>query len=130
MRDPLLDDLTKSGLHSINIIFNSSSIFTDSGWEIAKNDEGQKLYLEIKKCMNYRVDEVHSTVWQNGEHLRMDTCYSVNLEFPLLKRKNEVILVVKQILGIIRKFSCAQVIINDQFAIEEKHNRVFENYLH
>ena len=97
MNDLLIDEISQSGLQTINIIFNSSARFNGIEWEIIKDDEGQQLYEELSLSMNYRVDEVHSTIWQNGNGLRKDTCYSVNMEFPLLKKRNDVKLVIRQI---------------------------------
>ena len=130
MSIPLINELSQSGLHSVNIIFKSSSIYTESGWIIMENDEGQKLYDELANQLKYRVDEVHSTVWQCGTSLRKDTCYSVNLKFPLLKKKNELEMVIKQILRLTGKFSCAQIIINNHYALDKYEQRVQENYQH
>lgn len=130
MSNPHMNELAKSGVFSISIIFNSISRYTDCGWEVVKNDEGQRLYQELIKIMNYRVDEVHSTVWQNGKNLRMDTCYSINIEFPKSKKKNELKLILKQLLQITRKYSCAQIVINNQYAVDRNNNLLEIDYLH
>jgi hypothetical protein len=130
MSTPLINELSHSGLHSINIIFNSSSKYTEDGWIIMENDEGQKLYKEMVNHLNYKVDEVHSTVWQCGACLRKDTCYSANLKFPLLKKKGELEIVIKQILRLTSKFSCAQVIINNRFALDKYEHRMLDYYQH
>lgn len=127
---PLIKELSKSGLHSVNILFNSSSEYTESGWIIIENDEGKKLYDEIVHHLNYNVKEVHSTVWQCGPSLRKDTCYSVNLKFPLLKKKSELDMVIKQILRLTGKYSCAQIIINNHYALDKYKQRILENYQH
>ena len=102
MNSLLIDELSQTGLQTISIIFNSSSRFNGSKWETIKNDEGQQLYKELSLSMNYRIDEVHSTVWQNGYGLRKDTCFSVNMEFPFIKKRNEVKLVIESFLCDIR----------------------------
>jgi hypothetical protein len=130
MSIPLIKELTQSGLHSINILFNSSSEYTESGWIVLENDEGKKLYDEIVHHLNYKVKEVHSTVWQCGTLLRKDTCYSANLKFPLLKKKSELNMVIKQILRLTSRYSCAQIIINNHFALDKYKHRVLENYQH
>jgi hypothetical protein len=130
MSAPLIKELSESGLHSINIIFNSSSVYTETGWVTMENDEGQKLYTEMVDNLNYKVDEVHSTVWQSGASLRKDTCYSVNLKFPLVKKKGELEMVIKQILRLTGKFNCAQIIINNHYALDKYEHRMLEHYQH
>ncbi len=130
MSTPLINELSNSGLHSINIIFNSSSKYTEEGWIVMENDEGQKLYKEMVDHLNYKVDEVHSTVWQCGSSLRKDTCYSANLKFPLLKKKGELEIVIKQILRLIGKFSCAQIIVNNQYALDKYEYWMLDHYQH
>ena len=127
---PLIKELSQSGLHSVNILFNSSYKYTESGWIVLENDEGQKLYNEIAHRLNYKIKEVHSTVWQCGPSLRKDICYSVNLKFPLLKKKSELNMVIKQILSLTGKYSCAQIIINNHFALDKYQHHVLENYQH
>lgn len=130
MSAPLINELSQSGLHSVNIIFNTSSQYTESGWVLLENDEGEKLYEEMVNHLNYKVDEVHSTVWQCGTSLRKDTCYSANLKFPLLKKKSELEMIIKQILRLTGKFSCAQIIINNHYALDKYEHRILENYQH
>ncbi|MBN1406188.1 MAG: hypothetical protein JW956_00280 [Calditrichaceae bacterium] len=130
MSAPLINELSESGLHCINIIFNSSSVYTEDGWITMENDEGQKLYTEMVDHLNYKVDEVHSTVWQSGSSLRKDTCYSANLKFPLLKKKGELEMVIKQMLRLTGKFSCAQIIINNNYALDKYEHRMLEHYQH
>ncbi|MEJ2055376.1 MAG: hypothetical protein P8X42_15785 [Calditrichaceae bacterium] len=115
----LINELAQSGLHSVNIIFNSSSMYTENGWKVLEDDEGQRLRHEIVYRLNYKVEEVHSTVWQCGSVLRKDTCYSATLKFPLLKKKKEVEMILRQILRLTGKFSCAQIIINNHFALDK-----------
>jgi hypothetical protein len=130
MNNILLNELSKNGVHCISIIFNSSSRYTGSEWCVVKDDEGNKLYQELVKSMNYRVDEVHSTVWQNGHGLRRDTCYSVNIDFPLLKRKNEVKMIINQLLQLTRKYGCAQIVINNQYTLDPQERHSFHEYRH
>jgi len=119
MNIPLMKELAQTGLHSVSIIFNSSSRYTESGWIVLENDEGKKLYDEFFYKLNYKIEEVHSTVWQCGAVLRKDTCYSVNLKFPLLKKKKEVELILRQILRLAGKFNCAQIILNNHLALDK-----------
>ena len=130
MNNLLLEELSHSGLQTINIIFNSSSQFNGLIWEVIQDDEGQKLYNELSKSMNYRVEEVHSTIWQNGHGLRKDTCYSVNLEFPLLKKRSEVKLIIRQIMALTGRYNCAQVIVNDAYPLNQKAPQSLITYAH
>jgi hypothetical protein len=130
MNSLLIDELSQSGLQSINIIFNSSSRFNGLEWEVVNNDEGKQLYEELSLSMNYRVDEVHSTIWQNGEGLRKDTCFSVNMEFPLLKKRNEVKLVIRQILNLTGRYNCAQVIINNSYPLDKSAYQRITRFAH
>lgn len=130
MSASLINELSRCGLHSVNILFNLSSKYTESGWKVLENDEGQKLFDEIVCRLNYKVEEVHSTVWQNGTALHKDTCYSANIKFPLLKKKSEVEMIIKQILRLTGKFSCAQVIINNHYALDNMNHRMLENFQH
>ncbi|MEJ2544592.1 MAG: hypothetical protein P8Y99_11045 [Calditrichaceae bacterium] len=70
MSAPLIKELSESGLHSINIIFNSSSVYTETGWVTMENDEGQKLYTEMVDNLNYKVDEVHSSFGKKERRTR------------------------------------------------------------
>jgi hypothetical protein len=130
MNSLLIDELSQTGLQTISIIFNSSSRFNGSKWETIKNDEGQQLYKELSLSMNYRIDEVHSTVWQNGHGLRKDTCFSVNMEFPFIKKRNEVKLVIRQILNLTCRYSCAQVIVNNSYPLNTKSSQTITSYAH
>mgnify|MGYP005838237473 CR=1 FL=1 len=118
MNNILLNELSKNGVFCISIIFNSSSRYNGSEWCVVKDDQGNRLYQELVKSMNYRVEEVHSTIWQNGKGLRRDTCYSVNIDFPLLKHKNEVKMIINQLLKLTRRYGCAQIVINNQYTID------------
>ena len=58
--------------------------------------------------------------------LARETAFSL----PLLKKKNELEMVIKQILRLTGKFSCAQIIINNHYALDKYEQRVQENYQH
>ncbi|HID39330.1 MAG TPA: hypothetical protein EYP36_07430 [Calditrichaeota bacterium] len=125
----LMDELTISGLQSVNFLFSSLRRFQNDEWQNIEDNPGQQLLELLTATTEYPIQKVNSTTWQNGNEVLKDNHYSIQLECSSLRGERELKQDLEYFIQLQKDYPITQLYLNGKFEINDFNRKYIRDWL-
>jgi len=124
----VVNELETNGLKSITFLFSALSRFDSERWVKIKDDDGQRLFLQLKQ-KGFEIREVNRTTWQNNNEALRDIFYSIQLNMDQQIEKNKIIRSFDFLVSMQKQYFGTQIYLNDQFELTELSGNIVRGWM-